>query len=359
MEHINICQALSVNIHAAPCLNRCRHCWTEGHPHHKEVPPGQVMLVIEKLGEMRSRLPYVNFFLLDEPAMHRGFVTIMERASELGLISTEFFLATNGCVLAKAPDSTWSRLKKTGCNCLQFTFYGMEDIHDRFAGRPGAFKDLLTAVRRAGEFGMEWFAQIPLHPENVAELETLMDFLNGMDRGGQARIGWFPFLWQGRGRSAMRVRGELYRSLPDNLTGNRLQVVEEKQAIERILSDSSLSDRKGGDSMCPVLTLQIERNLQVFCGGACDSGGIAAAVPELKKYFFLGELNEEGFEPLLENYRLHRPQILGTLDRITWGELAERYGDRSNDEIFYLNDLPEHKWSAAFLVQEYGVRQSV
>ena len=355
MSYLDSCQALSVNIHAAPCTNRCRHCWTEGQPRHKEVPTGQVLLVIEKLAEMKSRLPYVNFFLLDEPTMHQGFLPIMERASELGLIGEEFFMATNGALLAKAPDSTWSRLKKTGCNCLQFTFYGLRDTHDVFAGRPGAFIDLTEAVRRAAEFGFEWFAQIPLHPGNVAELESLMDFLRGLDSTGQARVGWFPFLWQGRGRAALRVRGDLYRSLPEKLTRDRLQIVEEKQAIGRILADPELSVRKAGDSMCPVLTLQIERNLQVFCGGACDSGGIAAAVPELKTQFLLGELQDGGFEPILEKYCLDRPRILELLDRITWGELAERYGDRSNEEIYYLSDLPEHKWSSAYLIQEYGL----
>lgn len=355
MECIDIGQAFSVNIHAAPCMNRCRHCWAEGQPHHKEVPTDQVLFVIEKLGEMKSRLPYVNFFLLDEPTMHSGFLSIMEKASELGLICEEFFLATNGAILAKAPDPTWSRLKKTGCNCLQFTFFGLRNNHDTFSGRSGAFMDLTTSVRKAAEFGFEWFAQIPLHPGNVAELEPLMDFIRGLDSIGQARVGWFPFLWQGRGRSALRVSGELYRSLPEHLTRNRLQIVEEKKAIDRILSDPELSARKAGDSMCPVLTLQIERDLTVFCGGACDSGGIAAAVPELKRDFQLGKLNDGGFGPILENYYLNRPRILKLLDRITWGELAERFGDRSNEDIYFLNDLPEHKWSSAYLIEEYGL----
>jgi hypothetical protein len=67
-----------------------------------------------------------------------------------------------------------------------------------------------------------------------------------------------------------------------------------------ILDSRELSKRQASQSMCTVLTFYVDRDLRVFCGGACDSGGIVAAAPELSGEFYQGTLNEEGFEPLLE-----------------------------------------------------------
>jgi hypothetical protein len=71
-------------------------------------------------------------------------------------------------------------------------------------------------------------------------------------------------------------------------------------------------------------------------------------VPELANAFLLGEL-DAGFLPLLEVYQQKPPQGMKLLRKVTWGELAERYGDRASDEMYWLNDLPSHKWAAAYL----------
>ncbi len=52
---------------------------------------------------------------------------------------------------------------------------------------------------------------------------------------------------------------------------------------------------------------------------------------------------------MLEAYLEKPPRSIRLLNEITWGELAERYGDRANDEIYWLDDLPAHKWAAAYL----------
>ncbi len=344
----------SVNIHAMSCSNRCGHCWVLGDKRKPNVETGQVMFILDKLAEMKAEIPNVGFFLFDEPGQHVGFLDIMEKAGELGLIGEEYFLPTNGSLLAAAPDKTWSRLIGAGCRCLQLTLYGLERTHDEFAGRAGAYRDVLATARRAMEFGIEWYVQIPIHPGNISELEETVEMARKLDPTGKSRVGWFPFLWQGRGRNALRVRGSQYSRLPANIREKRSYFLEEKAAIESIRSNPGLSGMKGSYSMCTVLTFQVERDLKVYWGGACDSGGIAAAVPELQNHFLLGVLGADGFLPLLNKYQQEKPHVLELLDTITWGELASRYGDPTNDEIFYFNDLPEHKWAAAYLMDELG-----
>jgi len=337
------------DIHATGCTNRCRHCWTQGSPKNPRVPVEQVLFALEKLAEVKAHVPYVGFFVYDEPTTHPQFLDIYERAAELGLMWEGVFLATNGSILAKAPDDVWQRLKKTGISYLQLTAYGLEQTHDAFAGRPGAFKGVVSTIQRAMGYGMDWCAGVVLHADNVDELEATVSHLKGLDPSGKAAVGWYPFSWQGRGRDAKRVRREQYARLPESTTQRRTSLVEEREAVARILENADLAGRHASDRACEKLGFQVDRDLRVFCGGACDSAGIVGAAPDLAGQFCLGKLGDDGFLPLLEAYLEARPQGIRLLEQVTWGELAEQYGDRANDEIYWLNDLPTHKWAATYL----------
>jgi len=122
----------------------------------------------------------------------------------------------------------------------------------------------------------------------------------------------------------------------------------------RIMDDPDLSQRPAYAEICEDLVFPVNRDLGVYAGGACDSAGIIGAVPELKHKFFLGTLDESGFQPLLDCYRNNPPPGVELLTGITWSELAIRYGDKTNDEIFWLNDLPSHKWAAPYLLDKPG-----
>ena len=93
----------------------------------------------------------------------------------------------------------------------------------------------------------------------------------------------------------------------------------------------------------------IKPDLSVYCGGACDGGGIAAAVPKFRAEFRIGNLQEDSLVGIIERYLEAPPRIVKELQRITWGELAKRYGDRSNEELYYLSNLAGQKWVALYL----------
>jgi len=345
-------RGITINIHAMPCTNFCKHCWAQGSPKKRRMPLEQILFVLEKVAELKDCFPTVGFFFLDEPTNHPHFVEIIERASELGLLGGECFISTNGSILSRAPDEVWVRLKKAGVQWLQLTLYGLERTHDEFARRQGAFRDVIITAKRATEYGIRWWLGVIFHRDNAHELAETTEYAKSLDPSGEADIGWYTFLWQGRGRSARRPRAKDYALLPDSLKGECW--VEEREAVRKILASPDLSARRADESFCPYLGLEVDQDLWVFCGGACDSGGIARAVPELREEFALGHLGEEGFLPLLESYQHEPPRVIQLLSEVTWGELAERYGDETNDEIYHLTDLPLHKWAAQFLLEESG-----
>ncbi len=345
--------AFAVGIHAMPCTNRCRHCWAEGSVRHARVSAEQVFFALDKLAKLQGHLAQTPFLLYDEPTNHPQFVDILEHAAGLGLIGGGFFLATNGSLLARAPDETWERMAQAGCRCLQLTAYGLEEAHDAFAGRRGAFRDLVTTIRRAGEHGVEWYAGVVLHRDSLAQVREAVEYLRALAPGGNGRVGAVPFLWQGRGKEAGRARMPDLLALPEERRF-RTSALEEREAVRRILADPALAARRAAEVGCDTLFWHLDRDLRVFCGGACDSGGVAAAVPELREAFLLGMLGKDGFLPLWESYQRARPRPLQLLDGVTWGELAQRYGDRENDELYYLNDLPGNKWAAMYLLEAYS-----
>jgi MoaA/NifB/PqqE/SkfB family radical SAM enzyme len=345
--------SFALGIHATPCTNRCRHCWMEGTPQHARVPAEQVFFVLEKLAELRDRFPQITFFLYDEPTNHPHFVDILEHAARLGLVGEDFFLATNGSILARAPDETWERMVQAGCHTLQLTAYGLEQAHDIFAGRQGAFQDLVTTIRRAGAHGVAWYAGVVIHQDNLSQVQEAVSYLRGLAPNGKASVNTFTFLWQGRGRDARRLCARDLAALPPERKPRTNALIEEREAVRRILDDPSLAARKASEITCGTLVWHVDRDLRVYCGGTCDSGGIAAATPDLRDAFLLGTLGDEGLLPLLESYRRARPRALRLLDQVTWGELAQRYGDRENDELYHLSDLPENKWAAVYLLEEF------
>lgn len=346
---------VAVGIHAMPCANRCRHCWAEGSPRHALVPREQVTSVLDHVAALREEVPGVFFFLYDEPTLHPHFVEILEHAAALGLTGDRFFLPTNGRGLAGAEAETWERLKASGVGCLQLTAYGLENTHDAFAGRRGAFRDLVQTIAQANVHGVSWYLGIVLHADNIDELPAAIDYFRALDPDGQARVGWHLFLWQGRGRAAPRVRADGYMRLPVRLR-RRDDIVMEAEARRRILGDPQLAERRL--ARCGGLTLHVERDLRVYCGGACDTGGIAGVVPELRGEFTMGTLDERGLFPFVRAYVECPPRGVALLGEITWGELAERYGNAAGDEMYYLEDLPNNKWAATYLLDclQSGVR---
>jgi MoaA/NifB/PqqE/SkfB family radical SAM enzyme len=351
---INKTGALSIGLEAMTCTNRCRHCWIQGNPTHRSMPVEQVYYVLERLAEVKQYMAPGLFVMYDEPTTHPQFIEIIEKAAQLGLIGEDFFLPTNGSILARAPEHTWDRLKRAGMNSLQLTIYGLEQTHDDFAGRRGAFKDIITTIRRAVMHDIEWWCGVVLHPGNIGELDDTVAYLKRLDPEGKAAVGWFLFFWQGRGRDINRVRANDFARLPEHLRKGS-HWVDESEAIRRIIENPNLSRRRPSEPYCQSLWFQVDRDLQVYCGGSCDCGGIAAAIPEMKAVFSLGKLTDAGFLPLIESYQQKPPAVIQYLDNITWGELAKKYGDPTNDEFYYLNDLPEQKWAAKYLSDGFKI----
>jgi len=339
MEEV-LYDTLALNIRANPCTNRCRHCWAGGSRDHATMPTADVEAVLRELAAVRNLFENVDFFLLDEPTNRPDFLEIFEYAADLELLGPESFIATNGVGLADAGPDVWSRLKATGVGYLQFTFYGVGETHDRFAGRRGAFDDLAAAARGANDADVPWCAAAVFEARDTGDVLGTVEYIEGL--GSPMKVGWMLYAAQGRGARGRRPIFEDILEKPWLAAPGSF--CSERSLREGILKDRGLSRRPAAEAFCPALVLEVDAEGEVFGGGACDSGGLAGALPELKAEFSLGRLGEKSLAAMIGEYVAEPPAIIKMAAAVTWGELAEKYASRVNDELYVPNDLIVSKW---------------
>lgn len=304
------------------------------------MPTEDVEAVLRELAAARDLFENVDFFLLDEPTERPDFVDLFEFAADLELLGPDSFVATNGAGLARAGLDIWRRLRATGVGYLQFTFYGVGEAHDRFAGRRGAFDDLTAAARGANDVGIPWCASAVLQPRDAGDVLGTLEFIESL--GSPMKAGWLLYAAQGRGAKGRRP---IFKDIVEKpwLAAPGF-FCSERRLREEILKDGELSRRPAAEAFCPTLVLEVDAEREVFCGGACDSGGLAGVLPEFKNEFSLGRLGEKTLAEMVGEYLADPPAIIKFAGAVTWGELAEKYASRVNDELFAPNDLIVSRW---------------
>lgn len=74
-----------------------------------------------------------------------------------------------------------------------------------------------------------------------------------------------------------------------------------------------------------------------------DIDGVRSALPEsYQKEFLLGNLKEDSLMEIAKNYLANPPRIIQELEKVTYQDLALKYGGDS-EELFTLDNLFEVK----------------
>ncbi len=335
---------VAVNLRICGCPNRCLHCWAGGGPQKKNMPPGDIVRVLDQLEDVAATAADVHLFLLDEPSCHPQFPAILEEIRRRRLWGEYSFMATNGHGLAGDHQDAWNRLKESGLDHLQFTFYGLTETHDRFARRQGAWADLAGAARAANSRGVEWAAAVLVHSANLDELEEARDFVGALHPSGQPAGAFIP---SSQGRASSRIRPDTKTMIiPDGVPG----VFRPEGEIV-----SEMLDGSGDACLAPIemhpdlVVLEITGSLDVHLSGGCDSGGLLAADPELlSTHLHLGSLQQTSLRRILEEYA-EPPWPVAALAGVSRAELAERYGDPEGTLLYHPQDLVLHRWGISYL----------
>lgn len=68
-------------------------------------------------------------------------------------------------------------IKELGIKLINFTFYGTQEYHDKFAGRKGDFELMMNSLEIALEKGLNVEVGIPITKENISQVDELIKML--------------------------------------------------------------------------------------------------------------------------------------------------------------------------------------
>ena len=153
------------------CPNRCRHCWLSHMPN-RTMEDGADEWIVD---QFRPHFDHIEFFSwLREPDFCPDYAKRWERDKQLSVnaVPPRFELASFWR-LVRDPAYV-SFLKEIGVGCVQLTFFGMEEMTDRYVGRKGAFQELMkaTEILIDHEISPRW--QTFINEENREELVQLL-----------------------------------------------------------------------------------------------------------------------------------------------------------------------------------------
>jgi len=155
-----------VYVEAAGCTNACRHCGSNGRP-----PYGTIYSIDELRKLVETWGPITPFY---EFTAHPDFPEIMNPQ----IVGYEGeVLPTNGFGLARTEDyrAIFDRLREFGYNMISCTLHGLEENHDWFVARKGAYQDILKASAKAVEAGFYVHWNIFLDNRNLEDVLALVE----------------------------------------------------------------------------------------------------------------------------------------------------------------------------------------
>lgn len=271
--------AVNVTIHSMPCTNSCRHCWAHGTTERQAWETDQILFVLDEIAGLREIVSDLVHFFFFEPSNHPEFHRIFGRASSLGLIWERFFFPTNGSGLVELTDREWEDLKSLGLDRLQFSIFGLPDYHDQFVGREGAFDDIVSCMRRCNRHGLKWFVANFICKDNIQETSKVSAYLNELEIQDEIRVGSLLIMEQGRAASPDLPTMEDFAAYPELTAHFERWISLEVATIASIMADPKAAERPVSETFGGVVNLEIDSDMCVYVGGACDGGGPMAALP--------------------------------------------------------------------------------
>lgn len=168
--------SLNVENLCVPCGCRCRHCLLayDGTVIGAGYEQGK-RFARRMAAESPIKFNYYIGFCMDTPMLFDYIAFCQEIGSPGGR-----FLQMNG--FRERPcdeiERLMERIKGSGVELIDLTFYGLPDYHDAFAGRPGDFRLLTEMLAAANKARLPVNISVPVFEDNAGQIERLFDILS-------------------------------------------------------------------------------------------------------------------------------------------------------------------------------------
>ena len=195
-----------INSLCVPCADRCRYCMLSWSGKVEGADWDRSVGVAERfLRELREKTPDVRrSFSFGYSMEHPDLINALKTLKRLGSPLAEF-LQCDGMKMRDADECRilTDTLASEGVKQLNFTVYGEQGYHDRFAGRKGDFELITRMIKAAKDSGISVSAGVPLTAENAGQADGLVKILGN---AGCDSVRLFVPHAEGRGRLLSAVR---------------------------------------------------------------------------------------------------------------------------------------------------------
>ena len=322
-------QPLSLVVDMYGCPNRCRHCWL-GHMPNRTMEEGSDQWLVDWFRPYFETIDYYSW--LREPDFCGGYRERWTRDNAISVgAKPERFELASFWRLVRDPDYVIF-LREVGTRKVQLTLFGLEEMTDKYAGRKGAFQEILKAtdILLENQIAPRW--QAFLTEENREEVSAVLDLSRTLELEKRCRAFGADFKFfvhagscDGENRKLYPVRIEKAH-IPEALVPFYWQ-------YDKLLTEAECCGKLKGSTSHEILHNEDRIVLNI-----ANTFDVYFNFTHMTPAWRIGNLKTDPRAELIRRIVEEDIPALRLARQITLGELAERYGDPASGKAFTLGD---------------------
>lgn len=177
------------------CNLKCVHCYAhavEPSAHKDPISNEKAKEIIDDLAQFGAP---VMLFSGGEPLVREDLVDLAKYATSKGMRAV---ISTNGTLITK---SKAKELKEVGLSYVGISIDGAEEVHDKFRGVHGSYKQALKGVENCLAEGLKVGLRFTINKRNAPEVPHLFRLIEDMEI---PRICFYHLVYSGRGSELIK-----------------------------------------------------------------------------------------------------------------------------------------------------------
>lgn len=318
-------KSLSLVVDMYGCPNRCKHCWL-GHMPNIKMDEACDQFLIDYFKPYFDKITYYSW--LREPDYCNDYKQRWEKDNQISIQSKPYrFELASFYMLVRDPNYV-KFLKKVNVKTVQLTFFGLEAITDKYIGRKGAYQELIRATNILIDNGITPRWQAFVNEENKDEIVLLLDVIQKLNLYEKCHD--FKFFvhegsCDGENRKLYPVRIQK-ENIPKQLIPYYLgydELLEEKECVKLLFESNETVHFEIDDD----LVLNISNTYDVYFN-----------FTHLSELWKIGNIKEIDSKEMMRRIVEKDTYALNQAKKVTYKELALKYGDRTSTKVFSLDD---------------------
>jgi 12,18-didecarboxysiroheme deacetylase len=211
------------------CNLTCTHCYASvGQNCGKDLSTADALRVIDDLAAFG--VP-VLLFSGGEPFVRPDILTLARHATSKGL---RVVFSTNGTLI---DEKLAAQIKEIGVSYVGISLDGLEEVHDRFRNRKGAFQLTLKGIRNCQAAGIKVGLRVTMTQDNIKDIPAIFDL---MESERIPRLCLYHLVYCGRGAelAAHDLPADVRRATVDLIIDRTKQLHDRGFPVEVLTVDN-------------------------------------------------------------------------------------------------------------------------